>query len=658
MKQKQTNISRSSIFWLMAGLFLAVLPHSFRFPPWLIGLALAPYAWKLYLTLRAGERVTGAKLISVCLFLLMILGIVAIYAEYHTLAGRDAGVALLVLMSGFKLLETARARDFYICCFLGYFMVITNFLFTQEIGAAIYMTVIIFIMTLSLLSLNDALGSLSARAGGKIVAKLLLQSLPVMLILFLLFPRIPGPLWGMPEDAHAGLTGISDEMSPGSVSNLIQSNAVAFRVDFDGEAPPQSLLYWRGPVLWHTDGVKWTRGKNVHRKAESLQTVSSPVTYNLVLEPHNKRWLYALELPGSEIDQARKTADFQLRTLKPVIERTRYSITSYLQYAITELSENEREMALHLPPGRHKRAAALVADWQSRGLSQDQIVERALRMFNEEEFYYTLNPPLLKNDRVDQFLFESKQGFCEHYANAFAVMMRAAGIPARVVLGYQGGEYNPVGDYYIVRQRNAHSWVEIWRPQRGWQRVDPTAAVAPERIIEGIESALPNDILDVPLALSGNLIARGLWQRMIFRWDALNNTWNHWVIGYGPERQRTFFSQFGLERINWGSMLLMATFLMLAVFAGMAFVLMQASTLKKDPARLLYDKFCKKLTGLGMYCRAHEGPLDFARRVALQRPDLAAAVDKITASYIAIRYGSDVTQLETFRRRVKTFRVS
>ncbi|RKZ67291.1 MAG: DUF3488 domain-containing protein, partial [Gammaproteobacteria bacterium] len=433
-------------------------------------------------------------------------GFVGIYVHFGTIVGRSAGVSLLVLLAGFKVLEINHHRDFYVSCFLGYFLVVTNFLFTQTIGTAVYMACTIFVMTLSLVSFNDTQKKLSIRASGKITATLLLQSIPVMLVLFLLFPRISGPLWGMPDDTHSGLTGIDDEMSPGSISQLIQSNKVAFRVDFKNTRPVPSQLYWRGPVLLHTDGKTWSRGESEHHAAISLETLSDPVDYTVTLEPHNRKWLYALEMPGHspELDSAQSwmSSDFQLLTRNPVKRRIRYDMTSYPKYRITGLHKNELQTALQLPKRQHGKTKALMHEWQNEGLSEDQIIDRALKLFNEDNFYYTLTPSLLQKDRVDEFLFETKQGFCEHYASAFVVMMRAAGIPARVVLGYQGGEYNPVGDYLVVHQRNAHAWTEVWKQGQGWSRIDPTAAVSPLRIIEGIESALPDDVLDVPLVFS------------------------------------------------------------------------------------------------------------------------------------------------------------
>ncbi len=661
-KQVIDNIPGNSLYWLVGGLVLSTLPHSLRIPFWIMPIFLALCAWKLYIASQKSLTEKEFSTTKVFVFILMIVGVAGIYHHFGTLLGRRAGVSLLAFLAGFKIFEIKQERDFYVSCFLGYFLVITNFLYTQTIGTAIYMACTVLVMTLSLVLFNDTQGKLSAKTSAKIAAALLLQSIPVMLVLFFLFPRISGPLWGMPDDAHSGQTGINDEMSPGSISQLIQSNKVAFRADFQNTKPEQSQLYWRGPVLLHTDGTTWSRGKSEYHGAISLQTLSEPVSYTITLEPHNKEWLYALDMPGQnpglEIGQSWMTSDFQLLTRNPVTRRIRYDMTSYPEYKITELHDDELKIAIQLPKQQHNRTKELVHQWQKEGLSKDQIINRALRLFNEDNFYYTLRPPLLEIDRVDEFLFETKQGFCEHYASAFAVMMRAAGIPARIVLGYQGGEYNPVGDYFVVHQRNAHAWTEIWRQKQGWVRIDPTAAVSPLRIIEGIESALPNDILGMPLIFSQSTLARKLWQRLSHRWDAVNNQWNQWVINYGQERQREFLGQFGLEDINWSSMIFLIMAFTAVILLYLVFMQLRIVPRNNDPIKHLYIRFCKKLSRCGIHHHAYEGPVDFARRASAQRSDLAVQIKNITDTYITIRYGSNNTHISSLREQVRAFRPS
>ena len=661
-KQAMDKLQNNSLYWLVGGLILSALPHGLRIPLWIMPLLLVLCTWKLYLFYKRPYKEKKLSVINILVFMILIISIVGIFHQFGTLFGRSAGVSLLVLMTGFKIFEIKHERDFYVSCFLGYFLVVTNFLYIQTIGTAFYMAFIVLVMTLSLVLFNDTEGKLSARTSGKIAAALLLQSIPIMLILFFLFPRIPGPLWGMPNDAHSSTTGVNDEMSPGSISQLILSNKVAFRADFKNARPEKSQLYWRGPVLLHTNGTTWRRGKHEQQPVASLETMSDPFTYTITLEAHNKKWLYALDMPDQEPAlenmQSWMTSDFQLLTNNPVIQRIRYDMISYPEYKTTKLHDDELKIALQLPINQHSKTKELVRQWRNTGLSSDQIIERALKLFNEDEFYYTLTPPLLKNDRVDEFLFETKQGFCEHYANAFAVMMRAAGIPTRVVLGYQGGNYNPVGDYVVVHQRNAHAWTEVWKQDQGWIRIDPTSAVSPLRIIEGIESALPDNFFDVPSAFSQNSLVKNLWQGLGYRWDAINNQWNQWVINYGPNRQREFLGLFGLQDINWSSMIFLIMAFGGVILLYLTFMVLKITPQERDPVRHLYNKFCKKLSHCGIYRDVYEGPIDFARRASTERSDLASQIKNITDIYITIRYGSNKSQIPAMQAQVRSFRPS
>jgi len=416
----ENNIPLHSLYFLTGGLIMSALPHSQRIPYWILVLFLVLCAWKIYAPSQTDLEAKKFSLIRIFLTVLMMSRFAGIYVHFGTIVGRNARVSLLVLLSGIKVLEINHQRDFYVSWFLGYFLVVTNFLFTQTIGTAVYMACTIFVITLSLVSFNDTQEKLSARASGKIAATLLLQSIPVMLVLFLLFPRISGPLWGMPDDAHSGLTGIYDEMSPGSISQLIQSNKVAFRVDFKNTRPMPSQLYWRGPILLHTDGKTWSRGASEHHAAITLETLSDPVNYTVTLEPHNKKGLYALERPGQrhqlESAQSWMTSDFQLLTRNPVKTRIRYDMTSYPKYRITGLHEGELQTALQLQRQQHGKTKALIHEWQNEGLSEDQIIERALKLFNEDDFYYTLRHQLLQNDRIEEFIFETKHGLYAHNA--------------------------------------------------------------------------------------------------------------------------------------------------------------------------------------------------------------------------------------------------
>jgi transglutaminase-like putative cysteine protease len=459
-----------------------------------------------------------------------------------------------------------------------------------------------------------------------------LQALPVMLILFVLFPRIAGPLWKLPEDGRGASTGLSDTMSPGDVTNLSKSDEVAFRVEFDGPPPPADALYWRGPVLADYDGRTWRQLK-VASSAPTVEAIGDPVRYSVLLEPHNQRWLFALDVPLAAPPGARADGALTLLAATQVHERQRYTVHSSPQYRLDpSLSPDMRRHYLSLPSHAHPKARALAAEWRARGLSDGEIVGAAAAFFRSQPFVYTLRPAPLPLDPVDQFLFETQRGFCEHYASAFTVLMRAAGVPARVVTGYQGGELNPLGDYMIVRQSDAHAWTEVWLEGHGWTRLDPTALVAPHRIERGLADAVPAGDPVPFLARSG-----GLLKALNLQWDAVNNGWNRWVLGYGPELQRQVLARAGL-----GDWLETAAALAVAIAVALsvtAILLLRQRVPDADPLAADYARFCRKLERQGLGRRPSEGPQAYAARVASARPELAAQVEAITHLYTRLRYG-------------------
>jgi hypothetical protein len=373
------------------------------------------------------------------------------------------------------------------------------------------------------------------------------------------------------------------------------------------------------------------------------------------LEPTNKHWLFALEIPTYIPEQSYLTHDLQLKAKLPVRTRKQYTLVSYPNFLIKTDNPTELQRALQLPEGHHNKTLQLAHTWRQDSNSPREIIGHALDWFKNDNFYYTLTPPPLQRDSVDEFLFSTKRGFCEHYAAAFVILMRAAGIPARVVTGYQGGEFNPVGNYLIVRQRDAHAWAEVWLSEDGWQRVDPTAAVSPSRIDEGIDNALPNSIIDIPLGLENSIIARNLWQRFKNTWDAINYQWNHWILGYGPKRQIQFLSRFGLEKLDWQGMTMGLMVMVSLIIICMAFWLFRQQPLTTDPARMAYEKFCNKLARQGIVREMSEGPVDFAQRASMRRADLAGEIDRITALYVEIRYGSQIDRLKLLTYLIRKF---
>ena len=637
-------LSLRNTVWLLLALAMVAAPHAERLPLW-VSISVAVLGlWRLFIAQRR------QPLLSKWLLLPMLGAATAgIYFSYGVIFGRDAGVALLVFLIALKLMEMSSLRDAMVVLFLGYFLVITNFLYSQTILAGLYMLLAVLVITAAWIGCNRPSGNYSDKEMLKLAGTLLIQAVPLMVVFFLLFPRVQGPLWGLPQDAYSGITGLSDTMSPGSLSELTLSDAVAFRVKFDAPAPKASTLYWRGPVLWRFNGRTWYARRYEISKPPELQAFDKPLRYTVTLEPHNRNWMFALDMPGTFPPQAGITPDFQILSNAPVRSRMRYEIASYLKYQ-TGVDEDFSEIrrALQLPRSSNPRAMELAKSWRRSASGDEAIVNQALTLFRNDKFYYTLLPPLLGEHPVDEFLFETKHGFCEHYASSFAFLMRAAGIPARIVTGYQGGEFNAIDDYFIVRQADAHAWVEVWLKQRGWVRVDPTAAVSPLRVEVGIAAAVPaTDPL--PLLVRQNYP----WLRQArFVWDAMANNWNQWVLGYTPQRQVQFLTRLGMSEATWQNMaiaLLVASGFIMLGLAGM--ILWRLRTAPRDPVQKAYKKFCEKLAKQGLPRRPAEGPQDYALRMAQAKPQQVEPIRSISELYIALRYGTLADKLAVKRLR-------
>jgi transglutaminase-like putative cysteine protease len=642
------TIQLRHLFWLLAGLALVVAPHLQRLPWWLNLIALMLFAWRSYLAF--GERALPQKWL---LALLVVGGMVGVFLTYRTIFGRDSGVALLVLFLSLKLFELQRERDAIVLVLLSYFLALTNFFYSQTLPTAALMLVSALVNTASLV--NFAAPGRALQANLKTAGVLLAQAGPVMLILFFLFPRVQGPLWGLPQDAYRGVTGLSNSMSPGAISQLSQSDAIAFRVKFAEAPPPKPQLYWRGPVFWNFDGRTWRPGDVRPYARLKFEASGKPYDYEVTLEPHNHNWLFALELAAKIPPNASVSADHVLFARTPVRTRIRYDMRSYTSFAEGGAdSPNDLRQGLQLPAGFDPRARRLAQQWAADGASSAAIAQKALDYFREQGFAYTLDPPLLGRDSVDDFLFGSKRGFCEHYASSFVFLMRAAGVPARVVTGYQGGEINPVDGYMIVRQSDAHAWAEIWLSGRGWVRVDPTAAVSPLRVEEGVAAAVP---ATDPLPLMTRTTLHWLID-LRYNWDALANKWNQLVLGYNPERQREFLSRIGMSEPSWENMALTLFWGVSGLLALLtAWLLRRMRTI--DPVQRLWLRFCAKLGKRGCVRAANEGPADFVERTAARYPAMAERIRAIGARYIALRYGesADARMLAELRLLVREFSV-
>jgi len=638
--------------YLLTGLVL--LPHVGHLPLPVTLFLFLILGWRLS-TLWLPKLIPG----RILLLLVTAAGVALIYSQHQTLLGRDAGVSLLSIMLVLKTLEVRKRRDLYVTIFIAYFVVVTQFLFDQSFGLLLYLLAVLIGHTSLLLEINRVTPSARRFEAYRQTFIMTLQALPIAIILFVMFPRLTHPIWHFGLDASAS-TGLSDRVRPGTISQLIQSSDVAFRASFKSSAPPPESRYWRGLVLWDTDGLNWFTDPNDPLPDLSPQLAPSgdPVDYEIFLEPHRKRWLFALDLPALAPANASLSLDYLLAAPQAVNQPMQYQARSFTQYRTNLLPERLKARALMLPDNVSERERQLVKQWQTETNGHSQLIDKALDFFHRNEFVYTLNPPAYQSNPIDQFLFDGREGFCEHYATAFTLLMRIAGIPTRLVLGYQGGEFNRVGDYYTLRQYDAHAWTEVWLADQGWVRIDPTAAVAPERIRNAIQPNIGSvgDPVMFRLDESG-LIGSSLRNIGMFL-DNSNLQWRRWVLAYSREEQFGLIRELGLDFLparGWGFLLIGMVALVLGLIAWRLIALGRVET---DPIVSLYHRFCRRLAAVGLPRRGHEGPQDYADRVSTQRPDLAQQVSKITRLYIRCRYGAAATSLnrQELIRLVRRFR--
>jgi protein-glutamine gamma-glutamyltransferase len=641
------TLPRLPFVGLIAGAALTVAPYTSWLPVWVSLAAAALLLWSAFVLIRG--KLLPERWQLVALALACVLGV---FFSYRTIVGRDPGVTLLVMLLFLKLLETRARRDTFVVAFLVYFVALANFFYSQSIPTAGLMLLTVLITTTALVGFSAPQRSFVSNF--KTAGRMLAQASPVMLLLFFLFPRVQGPLWGVPQDAYTGVTGLSDRMSPGAISALSLSDAIAFRVKFEGPTPPRNQLYWRGPVLTDFDGYTWTMGLPQLRRDMSIEVAGTPVDYEVTLEPHNRSWMFALEMPSRIPQTARMTSEYLPISLRPIRSRIRYEMRSYPQYEARSAARPEDlARALRVPRDVDPRARALAREWRDSLPDAPAIVRRAIEFFRGNRFEYTLDPPKLGANSVDEFLFDTRQGFCEHFASSFVFLMRAAGVPARVVTGYQGGDTNPVDGYMVVRQADAHAWAEVWLDGNGWTRVDPTAAAVPIRVEQGITAAAPAGA-SLPLFMRTRLD----WLKSLRNnWEALSNQWNQWVLGYNPDRQREMLSRLGVREPSWQTMTVMLFWTLACVLLLTALWLLR-SIRREDTVQRTWLRFCAKLGRAGLSRGSVEGPLDYAGRIAGQLPARGHAVRTIAALYVEQRYGpgADAESVAHLKRLVRDFR--
>lgn len=641
---------KSDTLLLLLAAVLVLAPHFGHLPLWTSGTVCLTLFWRAAITMR------GSRLPPLWLLLpVSMLAMGGVYLSYRTLLGREAGVTMLALLLTFKLLEMHARRDLFVVIFLSFFLLLTNFFYSQSILTAVAMiaTIIVLLSAQITFQFTGAVPPLAARL--KMAGRVFLVAAPLGVLLFIGFPRIQGPLWGLPGDATSGKSGMSDTMSPGSMTNLALSEEVAFRAIFSSAAPPQEQLYWRGPVLSRFDGRTWSRigvaqmPDTVQRLRRQLAWSGPAYPYEVTLEPGRRQFLFMLELSEPDIaaSEGRTSYTDELEHLVQASsdKRLRYKGLAHPSHvAQGGLSPTALERWLQLPQGFNPRTMRYAEQIRTLRTERgdDAAIAAVLDNFRRS-FEYTLEPDRLGRDSIDEFLFDTRKGFCEHFSGAFVYVMRAAGLPARVVNGYQGGELNPVDGYYTVRQSDAHAWSEVWLgPQRGWTRIDPTAAVAPERIRSSLAQTLPQT---APFGLQGLVdLARdqNSWlAQMRFGISAVNNAWNQWILDYNPDRQEHFLRELAAAFGNWrllAALALISGLVLLAKYgrAGRA----------RDPLDAAYLAFCRQLARHGLEKAPDEGPLSLSQRVRqLKLPrEKIAAMTEFLELYGALKYGAPAAQ--------------
>jgi transglutaminase-like putative cysteine protease len=645
------------VFFLLALIAWTIAPHLAHLPPWVGLLAFGVLAWRGALAVR--QRPLPGR--TAVLALLALAAALTFWGQ-RTLIGKEAGVTLLVVLMTLKTLELRARRDALVVFFLGFFLVLTNFLYSQSPAIAVSMGVSVWGWLTALTLAHMPAGRPSVWQAAKRSGRAALVGTPVMVLLFLLFPRV-GPLWALPGDeAH---TGLSEHLELGNVAQLASDDSIAFRLKFDGPPPPPERMYFRGPVLTDTDGRDWTAatlyGRNPEESAWSWPDVTlhgAPVRYTMTLEPTQLTWLPLLDFtppPGAHgaqgvlVDAAVQPLDNapirvlpdlagQWRTRSPIAQRVRLSGNAWFDATMdADASVRELRRDLALPPGAHPRTRAWAAQWATDHASADgrrdadALVGSLYRFIRTAGFSYTLTPGTYEGDAVDEFWLDRRAGFCEHFATAFATVLRAMGVPARVVTGYQGADALPVDGYIVVRQSNAHAWVEYWMPRRGWVRADPTAAVAPERIERGRTMRPPPGVVgEALMAVSPTLLDRLRRLR-----ETVDGRWNEWVLGFNQTTQFDLMKRLGIATPDPGD-LGHAMILLVVAGALVGAVAAWRDARRRTPGQRLADALAASLRPLaphGVRVAAHVSPggvaADLRRRFGAEAQPLAALLDAL-----------------------------
>ena len=645
------RLSFEQLLSLSACLLLALLSHIYSLPAWVSIFVALCAAIRLMLAWRGQGSPPRWVLLTLALS-----AIALAFLRFRTFNGLPAGTALLSLMMGLKLLETSTRRDAYMVTLSIYFLCIAALLDSESFWLLGFLIGIFWLTTTTLLRLTTGRPAPDWRPSLRYCTRLLAQALPLTLIFWLLFPRLGGPLWSLPVDSDVAESGLGETMSPGDITQLAQSDEIAFRVHFLGAPPPSEDLYWRGPVFNDFNGRTWRGSLNIPSREPPLKLQGPAYRYILSLEPHQHQWVFTLDwLQQANLPNSALTADHTLLAPLAVSRPVDVTATSYPHAEFSDpLSGRLRSRELLLPDDANPRARQLSKALRAQHPDDMDLVAAVLKMFNEQPYYYTLTPPKLSDNSVDQFLFDTKRGFCGHYASAFAVLMRAAGIPTRVVTGYQGGTFNRFSDYWILRQSNAHAWDEIWIEGRGWIRIDPTSAISPQRVERDISESASADSATV-----SHWRGHSRWLADArLRFDALRELWRERVLTFNQDSQERLMEWLHIPDPDGEKLVVVLGVSLTIVLIWLTWqVRRELDPRSPDLAIRSYERLCAKLAAAGVPRRAHEGAESYAARVATLRPDLAAQVGELCRYYSHLRFAPPAgLSAAQFRAQVRAFK--
>ena len=663
MSKRDTSIPRQPLLWLAAALLFTLPPMFGALATWVPSFFLLTLVMKFWMEPK-GYRLRSA----IWKLVLAAVTLAAIFFSYGSLNGIEPGVSVLVVLMSLKILEAHTVREFQVMVMIAWVLCLCGFFLSQDlvIGLCLLAAFTLLLVALVQFHTGSLHGSFWSPVG--LTCKLLAQAAPLVVLLFLLFPRINTGFRFEIRDLNSAASGFSDRLSPGSIASLTNSSDIAFRAEFpDRKTRPPDPMYWRGVVMWHCEGMEW-RAPYAHGSSESgappfhSAQGDKAIRQRITIAPHGAHWMFALDRPFEVPPKAILARGNYLWSVQPIRKVRRYEVVSSPEVTGKDLQPRERKEALEVPASISSAVRELAQSWSGHNSNPRAIVSSALHFFRTQKFRYSLSPGEYNKNDLDQFLFHRRVGFCEHYAASFATLMRLAGVPARVVIGYLGGEYNDLGRFFLVRQADTHAWCEVWLPDSGWTRVDPTSAVAPGRASLDLNSFLARGVASGEIEARRGAFVTQLTQSAIFTdirlaWEAVNYEWDTRVLGFDADAQESLLTSAGIA--DRRPLLLITEILvlvaaLLVIYAGW----MQLRTRSRvDRVKALYERFCRRAARLGVRRSPWEGPSDFSSRAAQLLPNESERIRQISNTYIALRYSpeSPALVLNRFAKEVSQF---